>query len=62
MTADEYRDTAWGPDLEAEEGFEEATASNVPRDTAEKLLWQGCSDQWYDDGYDAASAAAPYLD
>ena len=38
-----------------------AELTSVPDDIAEKLLVQGTSDQWYDDGYDAADAALPYV-
>lgn len=34
---------------------------DVPIDIAKKLVEQGGSNQWYDDGYEAASVAAPYV-
>ncbi len=33
----------------------------VPIDLAKKLVEQGGSQQWFDDGYEAANAAAPYI-
>ena len=35
--------------------------NNVPIDLAQKLLVQGTSEQWFSDGYEAANAAAPYV-
>ena len=43
------------------DGWELVELNNVPDDIAQKLIDQGTSDQWYDDGYDAAQAAAPYV-
>lgn len=34
---------------------------DVPIDLAKKLVAQGGSNQWFDDGYEAANAAAPYV-
>jgi len=35
--------------------------TSVPDDIAKKLIAQGTSEQWYADGYEAASAAGPYI-
>ena len=43
------------------EDYEEECLWNVPREIAERLLKQGCSDQYYSDGYDAANVAADYI-
>lgn len=62
LPAEDYNDgVEFGPDLRAEDGYEEARAVDVPDDIARKLLRQGCSDQHYGDGYEAAQAAVPYL-
>lgn len=34
---------------------------DVPEELAERLCAQGCGDQWFGDGYEAAQAAAPYV-
>ncbi len=34
---------------------------DVPIELAKKLVEQGGSQQWFDDGYEAANAAAPYV-
>jgi len=44
------------------ERYTTVAACNVPAELAARLEAQGTGDQWFDDGYDALSAAAPYID
>ena len=43
------------------EEWESGWLVNVPDDLADELERQGCSDQYFSDGYEAANAAAPYV-
>jgi hypothetical protein len=63
MTWDDYcGGMEFGYDLKGEDGYCTARAVDVPSDIANDLLKQGLSDQEFSDGYDAAGAAAPYVD
>jgi len=55
-----WSDSFWPLEMR-EDDYSLVMLQDVPEDIAEQLLAQGTSEQWYDDGYDAASAAAPYL-
>jgi len=55
-----WSDSFWPLEMR-EDDYALVMLQDVPEDIAEQLLAQGTSEQWYDDGYDAASAAAPYL-
>lgn len=62
MDASEHDEGVEFPqELRDEEGYEEVRAWDVPEELAEKINAQGCSDQWFGDGYEAAQAIYIYL-
>lgn len=63
MTIEDYREgIEFTSEVKESDGYHIARADEVPIGIANDLLKQGCSDQHFSDGYDAASAAAPYVD
>ena len=57
-------DKYWPDYYDSDHNIEESDTvllKNVPIELAKKLVAQGGSDQWFDDGYEAANAAAPYI-
>lgn len=54
-------DENYWPDYYSEEEDETILLVGVPTELAEKLAKQGTSEQYFSDGYEAASAAAPYV-
>jgi hypothetical protein len=62
LAAAEYgmQDESYFRDLEGEEGFELVHAT-LGQPLAKKVVRQGTRDQWFPDGYEAASAVAKHL-
>ena len=60
--ANGWRDGFWqGVEMEGGDTPETVELFDVPPDLARKLTAQGTADQEFSDGYEAGSAAIPYL-